>query len=94
MTTGDKKKKGKAKAKVIYGNVNLDADEFAPENTKFRVTMFVPLDVLEEIRKRAKQRGLPYQVYINQVLRDHVFGDAEAERIRQIVREELKRGVA
>jgi predicted DNA binding CopG/RHH family protein len=77
------------KKKITYGKVELDADEFAPENCKFRVTMFIPMDVLDEIRKRAKAKSLPYQIYINQVLRDHVFGDSEKERIRAVVREEL-----
>jgi predicted DNA binding CopG/RHH family protein len=85
-------KKTKTKKKITYGKVDLlDEDEFAPENCKFRVTMFVSVPVLDEIRKLAKEKDLPYQVYINQVLRSHVFGDSDAERIRKIVREELKK---
>ena len=79
----------KTKKKITYGKVNLDQDEFAPENCKFRVSMLVPQDILDEIRKLAKAKGLPYQIYINQVLRDHVFGDAEKERIKAVVMEVL-----
>jgi len=51
--------------------------------------MFVDLDVLDEIRKRAKAKGLPYQTYINQYLRKTHLGSEEEERIRRIVREEM-----
>ena len=68
----------------------LDGDEFAPKHAKFRVTMFIDLPVLETIRKQAKQKGLPYQTYINQLLREHTTGSNE-QRIREIVRDEVKR---
>ncbi len=67
----------------------LAEDEFDAGNGKFRVTMYVDLDVVDEIRKRAKKKHLPYQTMINQILRDLVFGGDETEKIRQIVREEL-----
>lgn len=78
------------KKKIKYGKVDvLSEDEFNPRHAKFRMTMYVDLDVLDEIRKRAATRGLPYQTYINQLLRDTVLGSAEDERIRLIVRDEL-----
>lgn len=77
------------KKKVKYGSVSLPEDAFNTKETKFRVTMYVDLDVLDEIRKAAKKRGLPYQTHINQILRDSVFGQEMDERIRRIVREEL-----
>ena len=78
------------KKKIKYGKVDvLSEDEFNPKYAKFRVTMYIDLDVLDELRKRAASRGLPYQTYINQLLRDTVFGAADEERIRSIVREEL-----
>lgn len=78
------KVKTKAKKKDV-----IEADELDAKNGKFRVTMFIDLDLLDEIRKRAGDKRLPYQTYINQLLRDHVFGSEETERIRKIVREEL-----
>ncbi len=77
------------KKKIKYGNVSFPDDAFNSRETKFRVTMFLDLDVLDEIRVRAKARGLPYQTYINQLLRDLVMGQEMDERIRRIVREEL-----
>lgn len=84
------KKKNKQN-KITYGTVDLPPDEFEPKNVKFRVTMFVPLDVLDEIRKKAKAKDLPYQIYINQILRDVVYGDEEEKRIRKLIREELRK---
>jgi predicted DNA binding CopG/RHH family protein len=79
------------KNKIEHGKKNvLDHDEFDPKHAKFRVTMFIDLPILETIRKEAKQNGLPYQTYINQLLREHVGGDEE-KRIREIVRDEVKR---
>ena len=68
----------------------LDKDEFDPKHARFRVTMYVDLPVLEKIRDEAKDKSLPYQTYINQILRQHVLKDQE-ERIRQIVQDELKK---
>ena len=82
--------KSTAKKKIKHGSVSLPDDAFNPKETKFRVTMYIDLDVLDEIRKKAKKRGLPYQTHINQILRESVFGQEMDERIRQIVREELK----
>jgi hypothetical protein len=48
------------------------------------------LSVLETIRKEAKEKGLPYQTYINQLLREHVSADNE-KKIREIVRDEVRR---
>ncbi len=77
--------------KIVHGKKNvLDHDEFDPKHAKFRVTMFIDLPILETIRKEAKQNGLPYQTYINQLLREHVGGDEE-KRIRACVRDEVKR---
>jgi hypothetical protein len=56
--------------KVIFGKKDkLASDEFDPKHGKFRVTMFISLDVLDEIRRRAKDADLPYQTFLNQELR-------------------------
>jgi len=79
------------KNKTERGKRNvLDNDEFDAKHAKFRVTMFVDLPVLETIRKEAMDKGLPYQTYINQLLREHVRGDEE-KRIREIVRDEVSK---
>lgn len=79
------KKKKKSKPKLF----ELPEDAFNPRETKFRVTMFIDLDVLDEIRTTAKFKGLPYQTYINQMLREAVFGNELEKKIRKVVREEL-----
>jgi len=76
---------------VTYGSVSLPDNAFNPKETKFRVTMFMDLDVLDLIRKKAKERGLPYQTFINQSLRDLFVGDQMDSHIREIVRQELKK---
>ncbi len=86
MRSTKKTKRGK----IQYGKTDLlDDQAFDPRETKFRVSMFIDLDVLDEIRKRAKAKGLPYQTYINQYLREAHLGSEEEERIRRIVREEM-----
>lgn len=92
MKSTKKTKKAKSKdAKISYGSVSLPDDAFNPKETKFRVSMYLDLDVLDEIRKLAKNRGMPYQTYINQMLRDVVFGSEMDEKIRTIVRQELSK---
>jgi predicted DNA binding CopG/RHH family protein len=92
MKSTKKIKKSKSKnGKISYGSVSLPDDAFNPKETKFRVSMYLDLDVLDEVRKLAKDRGLPYQTYINQMLRDVVFGSEMDEKIRSIVRQELSK---
>ena len=80
------------KSKIKYGKMDLlGEDAFNLKETKFRVSMFIDLDVLEEIRNRAKVKGLPYQTYINQFLHETHLGSEEDNRIRRIVREELSK---
>ncbi len=79
------------KNKIEHGKKDvLDQDEFDPKHAKFRVTMFIDLPILETIRKEAKQNGLPYQTYINQLPREHVVGNDE-QKIRSIVRDEVRK---
>jgi uncharacterized protein (DUF4415 family) len=78
------------KTKPKHGPVDLlPPDAFNKKDTKFRITMFMDLDLLEEVRKRAKNEGLPYQTYINHFLRKTHLGSEEDAKIRRIVREEL-----
>jgi hypothetical protein len=56
--------------KIKTGNIEIGPDEFNPKHSKFRVNMFVDLDVVEEIRRVAAQRNIAYQTLINQKLRE------------------------
>ena len=46
--------KSTAKKKIKYGSVSLPEDAFNPKETKFRVTMYVDLDVLDESKRPMK----------------------------------------
>lgn len=65
--------------KIRTGNVEIGADEFNPKRGKFRVNMFVDLDVVDEIRKLAAKRHVPYQTLINQKLREVFMNEASLE---------------
>ena len=81
-------KSTKNKTKRTISDV-MEADELESHHGRFRVTMFIDLDVLDEIRKRAADKRLPYQTFINQILREATFGSTDTEKIRKIVQEEL-----
>ena len=57
----------------------MGPDEFNPKKGKFRVNMFVDLDVVDEIRKIASRRHIPYQTLINQKLRDIFMNEESIE---------------
>jgi predicted DNA binding CopG/RHH family protein len=79
--------------RIKTGKVDLPADEFEPKSVKVRISMMIPGDVLDGFKKLAKKSGKPYQVLMQEKLRESLFGPAEEERIRAIVREELKKAV-
>jgi predicted DNA binding CopG/RHH family protein len=90
----------KNKKDIIFGNFELDADEFSPQNVKARITTLVDEDALEEFKKIAEARGIKYQTLLNQVIRGFVAGSKGGkgskgglteESVRQIVREELRK---
>ena len=59
---------------------------------KTRVTMYLDDAVIESFRKKSEKTGKGYQTLINEVLRETVGRNASpltAERVREIVREEL-----
>lgn len=61
---------------------------------KTRITIHIDDEVLETFRERADRAGRGYQTMINEALREHL-GQSEkrvdADTIRQIVREELRK---
>ena len=65
--------------KIKTGKVEIGSDEFNPKNGKFRVNMFVDLDIVDEIRKVASKRNIPYQTLINQKLREVFLSEATLE---------------
>ena len=83
--------------KIKTGKVEIGADEFNPKKGKFRVNMFVDLDVIDQIRELADKEHMPYQTWINRKLRDLVDGKNHAtfseEDIARIVDERLEERV-
>lgn len=78
--------------KIRTGNVEIGPDEFNSKRGKFRVNMFVDLDVVDEIRKIAAKRHVPYQTLINQKLREVFMNEASLEeRVAKIEKLVLKR---
>ena len=66
--------------KIQYGNVELSENEFDPRHGKFRVTMWMDLDLIDEVRKRAAQDGMKYQPWINKKLRATILGENSLEK--------------
>ena len=61
---------------------------------KTRITIHIDDEVLEAFRERADTAGRGYQTMINEALREHLGqpGDrVDADTIRRIVREELRK---
>ncbi len=61
---------------------------------KTRITIYLDTAVLEAFRERADAAGRGYQTMINEALREYVTqatAVVNAETIRQIVREELRK---
>jgi predicted DNA binding CopG/RHH family protein len=64
--------KSTLKNKIKYGKVNLPKDAF--DKGQFRMTMWIDLDLLREIRKLAEKDGMKYQPWLNKKLRDVILG--------------------
>lgn len=75
--------------KIKTGQVEIGPDEFNSKKGKFRVNMFVDLDVVDKIRKVAAKRHIPYQTLINQKLREVFMNEQSIEervtRIEEII---------
>jgi predicted DNA binding CopG/RHH family protein len=79
-----------AKKKITYTKQSaLDADEFDPQYVKVLISIRLDGDVLAAVKAEAGKKGVKYQPLINQLLKEHFFGNSEEERIREIVRQEL-----
>jgi len=88
----------KNKKDIKYGNVELDPDEFLPQNVKVRITTFVDQDILDKLKEIAEEKKVKYQTLLNSVLRSFVeqqqpLGKTSLDEvsIRRIVREEIKK---
>lgn len=80
-----------SKGKMNYGKVEVDADVFAPENVKIRISTMIDGDVVFALRDRAKKEKTKYQTLINTILRQAVMG-GDPLHIDAIEAALLKRG--
>jgi uncharacterized protein (DUF4415 family) len=74
-------------ADIEYGKKDrLKDSDFEPQNIGHRISIVIPEDVLMAYRKAAAGKGLGYQTIMNQVLRDYIFSDEEANLKKRIKR--------
>lgn len=62
--------------KIIYSKKDkLSHDEFDKKNTKVRITTFIDVDILEQLKAEAASTGQKYQTLLNEKLRAIVLGE-------------------
>ena len=76
------------------GKIDLLEGALDPKAVKWRVTMFLDLDVLDHIRAEADSLGIGYQTRINEILREHIEGKALslADRLEALERAVFAKG--
>lgn len=75
--------------KIIYSKEDkLSKDEFEKKNTKVRITTFIDIDILEQLKKEAATSGKKYQTLLNEKLREIVL---EEETIKSTLSDINKR---
>ena len=57
-----------------------DALKTPRKNQKMRITTLVDADVLDELKRRSKNLGIGYQTYLNELLRESLFGPNSSEK--------------
>jgi competence protein ComGF len=88
---------------LVFGDVEIDEDEFEPRHVKVRVTTMIDQDIIVTLKQISEEKGQGYQTILNQILRAYVssrtgskktkFKAATENRIREIVRQELRKRV-
>lgn len=57
------------------------------------ISIRLPTDVVEELKREAAEKGLKYQPYVRQLLTNHVNGESSLEdRVRRLEERMLKTG--
>ncbi len=85
--------KSKKNQKIKYGSVEIPEEAFDAKNVKARITMWIGMELLEEAKRRAQEKDLPYQTYLNLLLKEALFGSKEEEKIRKIARDEVQKEI-
>jgi uncharacterized protein (DUF4415 family) len=82
----------KKKAKIKYGNVELESGTFEPRNVKERVNTFIDEDVVDWLRNEAAKIGVGYQTLLNIKLREAMQKPSLEKRIEALERKFDKHG--
>lgn len=85
----------KTNPKLKYGSKNLMPAKIDPRDISVMISIKMEGDLLNAIKNKAKELNRPYQTLMKEILRDHLNLGKSAmdERIREIVRQELKKAV-
>ena len=66
-------------------------DRFKGAEVKVTVTSRLDPDVLHWLREESEQKGIPYQTFLNSILKQAMRGSlTNVETLRKVIREELK----
>jgi hypothetical protein len=60
----------------------IEEGDLDPKNAKVRITTFLDGDVLLALRKKADEKGMPYQTMLNDILRATVLESASYDAKR------------
>lgn len=62
-------------AEGSFGDVSFPEEAFKPENTRVRISIKIPGDVLAKLRELAEKQHKGYQTVANEILRQAVMED-------------------
>lgn len=67
-------------------------DRFKGTDVKVTVTSRLDSDVVHWLRAESEKKGIPYQTFMNSILKQAMTGSLNnVETLRKVIREELKR---
>ena len=60
------------KSKIKYGNVDIPAEDFLPENCMIKLSVFVRGDLYDKLKEKSKKEKKTKEDIINELLKDHL----------------------
>jgi predicted DNA binding CopG/RHH family protein len=79
-------------AKIKYGKKDLISEQdLDPEKVKERISIWVPEEIINAFKERAKDEDSKYQTLMNEALKEYLKKRPLAERVKRI---EEKLGLA
>lgn len=80
----------KVKNEIIYGNVEVDDD--LEQSPKIRTTIFLDLELKNNLKQEAKNTGIKYQQLVRDILNKHFsMNDSIEDRLKQLEKIVLKK---